>query len=184
MKKLNRRDERFAKLVADAKEAPGFCYAQSRDREYKGFNDDYQAERLLKDADISEAVRAFKAHIITRDVLSRQEALVNLTSRFRAPSSGEILKEIMRLESLRLEPEVLEAQIKKIDFSGIKGWKRNKAGMITSVVEYDLGVLAARILNMAGVDVSKPITDEGKSRARKLLLGIYDGEEDAGGKEK
>ncbi|MDY1035710.1 hypothetical protein [Lelliottia sp. CFBP8978] len=77
--KLTKRDDRFARLVAEAAEAPGFCYAKSRDREYKGFNDDFQAEKLLKNNDINQAVSTYKKHILSRDVLSRQEALVKLT---------------------------------------------------------------------------------------------------------
>lgn len=58
--KLTKRDDRFARLVADATEAPGFCYAKSRERDYKGFNDDFQAEKLLKNNDINQAVKALR----------------------------------------------------------------------------------------------------------------------------
>ena len=83
--KINRRDDAFAKLVAEAREAPGFSYAKSRNRDYKGFNDDFQAEKLLKNDDIQQAVSVYKKHIIAADIVGRQEALIDLSARFRAP---------------------------------------------------------------------------------------------------
>ncbi|MFC0139579.1 hypothetical protein ACFFJN_05545 [Erwinia mallotivora] len=171
MKKLAKRDERFARLMAEAKEAPGFSYAKSRDREYKDFNDDYQADRLRKDADIAEAISTFKQHIIARDILSRQEALVELTKIFRAPSEPEIFLELMKLEKLRLEPEVYAARLNELNLAGVKNIKRTRSGI--SVEGYDDGHLAHRILTMAGVDVTRPITDEGKRAARRLLTDIF-----------
>ncbi len=108
--KINKRDERFARLITESITAPCFCYAQSRDREYKGFNDDYQAENLLKNNDISEAVNTYKNHILSRDVLSRQEALVKLTRIFRAPSAADIFREFEMLERMnkkRVDKEII-----------------------------------------------------------------------------
>lgn len=101
--KINRRDDTFAKLVAEAKEAPGFSYAKSRNREYKGFNDDFQAEKLLKNEEIQQAVSIYKKHIIAADVVGRQEALIDLSGRFRAPDAAEVMLELLALEKLRLE---------------------------------------------------------------------------------
>lgn len=171
MKKINKRDERFARLVAEAAEAPGFSYAVSREREYKGFNDDFQAERLLKDEDIAQAVTTFRKHILARDVLSRQEALITLTKVFRAPSAPDVFMELMKLERQRLEPEVYAARLDALDLSGVKNIKRTKTGI--TVEGYDVGHLAHRIMTLAGVDVTKPITDEGKRTARRLLSDIF-----------
>ncbi|KJO49448.1 hypothetical protein [Klebsiella aerogenes] len=171
MKKINKRDERFARLIAESTTAPGFCYAKSRDREYKGFNDDYQAEKLLKDSDIAQAVNTYRNHILSRDVLSRQEALVRLTAIFRAPTAAEIFKEINKLNSKRLDKEVKESLYAALDMSGIKRIKTTKYGV--EVVGYDLDTLAARIMQLAGVDINKPISEEGKRTARRLLSEIF-----------
>ena len=74
--KISKRDDAFAKLVAEEREAPGFSYAKSRSRDYKGFNDDFQAEKLLKDNDIQQAVSVYRKHIIAKDIVGRQEALI------------------------------------------------------------------------------------------------------------
>ncbi|MGK0743578.1 hypothetical protein ACSFCX_03750 [Yokenella regensburgei] len=171
MKKINRRDERFARLVAEATTAPGFCYAASREREYKGFNDDYQAEQLLKDNDIAKAVNTYRNHILSRDVLSRQEALVKLTAIFRAPTAAEVFRELNGLAGLRIDPDVMKARMDALELTGIKRIKRTKNGL--EVVGYDLDTLAARIMQLAGVDVSKPISEEGKRTARRLLSEIF-----------
>lgn len=169
--KLNKRDDRFARLMADANDAPGFCYAKSRDREYKGFNDDFQADKLLKKNDIIQAVSTYKRHILARDVLSRQEALVTLTRVFRAPSAPEIHKEMHRINASRADPEIKAQQLSALDMTGVKKIKTTKYGV--EMTGYDLDLLAARILTLAGVDISKPITDEGKRAARATLTEIY-----------
>lgn len=174
MKKINKRDERFARLIAESTTAPGFCYAKSRDRDYKGFNDDYQAEKLLKNNDISEAVNTYKNHILSRDVLSRQEALVKLTRIFRAPSAADIFREFEKLERMnkkRVDKEIIQAAFDALNMTGVKRIKRTKNGI--EVVGYDLDTLAARIMTLAGVDINKPITDEGKRVARQTLAEIY-----------
>ncbi|MNB60020.1 hypothetical protein D3C81_31760 [compost metagenome] len=172
--KLTKRDDRFARLVAEASEASGFCYAKSRDREYKGFNDDFQAEKLLKNNDINQAVSTYKRHILSRDVLSRQEALVALTRIFRAPSAADIFREFEKLERMtkkRVDKEIIQAAFDAMNMTGVKKIKRTKNGV--EVVGYDLDMLAARIMTLAGVDISKPITDEGKRAARLTLTEIY-----------
>lgn len=171
MKKINKRDERFARLVAEATTAPGICYATSREREYKGFNDDYQAEKLLKDNDIAKAVNTYRNHILSRDVLSRQEALVRLSAIFRAPTAAEIFRQLDGLSGLRIDPEIVRARMEALDLSGVKRMKRTKHGL--EIVGYDLDALAARIMQLAGVDVSKPISEEGKRTARRLLSEIF-----------
>lgn len=169
--KINRRDDTFAKLVAEAKEAPGFSYAKSRNREYKGFNDDFQAEKLLKNEEIQQAVSIYKKHIIAADVVGRQEALIDLSGRFRAPDAAEVMLELLALEKLRLEPEVFRSRLAAIDTHAVKNIKKTKHGW--QVEGLDKSHLAARILTLAGVDVSKPITDEGKRIARETLTEIY-----------
>ncbi|TNV17869.1 hypothetical protein FH968_17570 [Buttiauxella sp. B2] len=171
MKKINKRDERFARLVAEATTAPGFCYATSREREYKGFNDDYQAEKLLEDSEIAKAVNTYRGHILSRDVLSRQEALVKLTAIFRAPTAAEIFRQIDRLSNMRVDAQVMQSRMQDLDMTGIKRVKRTKHGL--EIVGYDLDTLAARIMQLAGVDVSKPISEEGKRTARRLLNDIF-----------
>lgn len=169
--KINRRDDTFAKLVAEAKEAPGFSYAKSRNREYKGFNDDFQAEKLLKNEEIQQAVSIYKKHIIAADVVGRQEALIDLSGRFRAPDAAEVMLELLALEKSRLEPEVFRSRLAAIDTRAVKNIKKTKHGW--QVEGLDKSHLAARILTLAGVDVSKPITDEGKRIARETLTEIY-----------
>ncbi|EMZ4515571.1 hypothetical protein ABDM54_003936 [Salmonella enterica] len=169
--KINRRDDTFAKLVAEAKEAPGCSYAKSRNREYKGFNDDFQAEKLLKNEEIQQAVSIYKKHIIAADVVGRQEALIDLSGRFRAPDAAEVMLELLALEKLRLEPEVFRSRLAAIDTRAVKNIKKTKHGW--QVEGLDKSHLAARILTLAGVDVSKPITDEGKRIARETLTEIY-----------
>ncbi|EKR7602917.1 TPA: hypothetical protein RM327_002713 [Escherichia coli] len=169
--KISKRDDVFAKLVASEREAPGFSYAKSRNREYKGFNDDYQAEKLLKDNEIQQAVSVYRKHIIAKDIVGRQEALIDLSARFRAPDSTAVMLELQVLEKLRLEPEVFRSRLAAIDTRAIKNIKRTKHGW--QVEGLDKSHLAARILSLAGVDVSKPITDEGKRIARDTLTEIY-----------
>ncbi|HAT3897395.1 hypothetical protein [Citrobacter freundii] len=169
--KISKRDDVFAKLVASEREAPGFSYAKSRNREYKGFNDDYQAEKLLKDNEIQQAVSVYRKHIIAKDIVGRQEALIDLSARFRAPDSTAVMLELQALEKLRLEPEVFRSRLAAIDTRAIKNIKRTKHGW--QVEGLDKSHLAARILSLAGVDVSKPITDEGKRIARETLTEIY-----------
>ncbi|EDR5159297.1 hypothetical protein GSZ93_003557 [Salmonella enterica] len=169
--KINRRDDTFAKLVAEAKEAPGFSYAKSRNREYKGFNDDFQAEKLLKNEEIQQAVSIYKKHIIAADVVGRQEALIDLSGRFRAPDAAEVMLELLAMEKLRLEPEVFRSRLAAIDTRAVKNIKKTKHGW--QVEGLDKSHLATRILTLAGVDVSKPITDEGKRIARETLTEIY-----------
>jgi hypothetical protein len=53
----------------------------------------------------------------------------------------------------------------------VKRIKRTKNGI--EVVGYDLDTLAARIMTLAGVDINKPITDEGKRVAHQTLAEIY-----------
>lgn len=177
--KLTKRDDRFARLVAEATEAPGFAYAKSRDREYKGFNDDFQAEKLLKNAGITDAVSTYKKHILSRDVLSRQEALIALTKVFRAPSAAEIFRELEKLERMgkrRVDKEIIQATFDALNMTGIKKIKRTKNGV--EVQGYDLDTLAVRIMQLAGVDVSRPITDDGIKQAREILRGAYGESED------
>lgn len=172
--KLTKRDDRFARLVAEAAEAPGFAYAKSRDREYKGFNDDFQAEKLLKNGAITDAVSTYKKHILSRDVLSRQEALVTLTKVFRAPTAAQIFRELEKLEGMgkkRVDKEIIQAAFDALNMLGVKKIKRTKNGL--EVQGYDLDTLATRIMQLAGVDMSKPITDEGKRAARQTLAEIY-----------
>lgn len=169
--KINRRDDAFAMLVAEAREAPGFSYAKSRNRDYKGFNDDFQAEKLLKNDDIQQAVSVYKKHIIAADIVGRQEALIDLSARFRAPDSTAVMLELQALEKLRLEPEIFRSRMAAIDTRAVKNIKRTKHGW--QVEGLDKSHLAARILTLAGVDISKPITDEGKRLARETLTEIY-----------
>lgn len=169
--KINRRDDAFAKLVAEAREAPGFSYAKSRNRDYKGFNDDFQAEKLLKNDDIQQAVSVYKKHIIAADIVGRQEALIDLSARFRAPDATAVMLELQALEKLRLEPEIFRSRMAAIDTRAVKNIKRTKHGW--QVEGLDKSHLAARILTLAGVDISKPITDEGKRLARETLTEIY-----------
>lgn len=176
--KINRRDDAFAKLVAEAREAPGFSYAKSRNRDYKGFNDDFQAEKLLKNDDIQQAVSVYKKHIIAADIVGRQEALIDLSARFRAPDATAVMLELQALEKLRLEPEIFRSRMAAIDTRAVKNIKRTKHGW--QVEGLDKSHLAARILTLAGVDISKPITDEGKRLARETLTEIY---RDMGGDE-
>lgn len=58
-----------------------------------------------------------------------------------------------------------------IDTRAVKNIKRTKHGW--QVEGLDKSHLAARILTLAGVDISKPITDEGKRLARETLTEIY-----------
>ncbi|OAT17164.1 hypothetical protein M977_04410 [Buttiauxella gaviniae ATCC 51604] len=169
--KINRRDDAFAKLVAEAREAPGFSYAKSRSRDYKGFNDDFHAEKLLKDSDIQQAVSIYKKHIIASDIVGRQEALIDLSARFRAPDASDVMLQLMALEKMRLEPEVFQRKLTEIDTRAVKTIKKTKHGW--QVEGLDKSNLAARILTLAGVDISKPITDEGKRIARETLTEIY-----------
>lgn len=169
--KINRRDDAFAKLVAEAREAPGFSYAKSRNRDYKGFNDDFQAEKLLKNDEIQQAVSVYKKHIIAADIVGRQEALIDLSARFRAPDATAVMLELQALEKMRLEPEVFRSRMAAIDTRAVKNIKKTKHGW--QVEGLDKSHLAARILTLAGVDISKPITDEGKRLARETLTEIY-----------
>lgn len=170
--KINRRDDAFAKLVAEAREAPGFSYAKSRSRDYKGFNDDFHAEKLLKDSDIQQAVSIYKKHIIASDIVGRQEALIDLSARFRAPDAAEVALQLLALENMRLEPEVFLRKLEQIDTRAVKGIKKTKHGW--QVDGLDKSHLAHRIMTIAGVDVSKPITDEGKATARALLSEFFE----------
>ncbi|EPH0541246.1 hypothetical protein N1I02_001155 [Serratia marcescens] len=169
--KISKRDERFAKLVAVGGDCPGACYAKSRDREYKGINDDYQAERIAKNEAIAKIIQSHKRQLIARDVVSRQEALIDLTEMFRAPSAPEIYLELKKLDELRLEPEVYKARMRQLNTKAIKDIRPSKHGTI--VIGYDRGALASRIMNLSGVDVTKPITEEGKAIARKTLEQIF-----------
>lgn len=176
--KINRRDDTFAKLVAEAKEAPGFSYAKSRNREYKGFNDDFQAEKLLKDNDIQQAVSIYRKHIIASDIVGRQEALIDLSGRFRAPDAADVMLQLLALEKMRLEPEVFQRKLAEIDTRAVKNIKKTKHGW--QVEGLDKSHLAHRIMTIAGIDVSRPITDEGKAVARALLAEFF--EENQNGK--
>lgn len=169
--KISKRDDAFAKLVAEEREAPGFSYARSRSRDYKGFNDDFQAEKLLKDNEIQQAVSTYKKHIIAKDIVGRQEALIDLSARFRAPDATAVMLELQALEKMRLEPEVFRSRLAAIDTRAVKNIKRTKHGW--QVEGLDKSNLAARILTLAGVDISKPISDEGKRIARDTLTEIY-----------
>ncbi|MDV7001838.1 hypothetical protein [Enterobacter asburiae] len=169
--KISKRDDAFAKLVAEEREAPGFSYAKSRSREYKGFNDDFQAEKLLKESDIQQAVSVYRKHIIAKDIVGRQEALIDLSARFRAPDATAVMLELQSLEKLRMEPEVYRSRLAAIDTRAVKNIKRTKHGW--QVEGLDKSNLAARILTLAGVDISKPISDEGKRIARETLTEIY-----------
>lgn len=170
-KTLNRRDDAFCKLVAQEREAPGFSYAKSRNREYKGFNDDNAAKKLMKTEEIQEAISIHKSHIIMSDVAGRLETLTDLTRRLRAPSAPEILFKIKALQRLNLEPEVFRSHLEKLDFSGIKTMKETKYGW--QVEGFDKINLAAKIMMLSGVDISKPISDEGKRAIRETLTDIY-----------
>lgn len=161
----------FAKLVAGERESPGFSYAKSRNRDYKGFNDDFQAEKLLKNDDIQQAVSVYKKHIIAADIAGRQEVLIDLSGRFRAPDAAEVMLELLALEKLRLEPEVFRSRLAAIDTRAVKNIKKTKHGW--QVEGLDKSNLAARILTLAGVDITKAITDEGKRIARETLTDIY-----------
>lgn len=169
--KINKRDDAFAKLVAEEREAPGFSYAKSRSREYKGFNDDFQADKLLKNSEIQEAVSVYRRHIIAKDIVGRQEALIDLSARFRAPDAAEVMLELQALDKQRLEPEIFRSKLAAIDTRAVKNIKRTKHGW--QVEGLDKSNLAARILTLAGVDISKPISDEGKRIARETLTDIY-----------
>ena len=99
--KISKRDDVFAKLVASEREAPGFSYAKSRNREYKGFNDDYQAEQLLKDNEIQQAVSVYRKHIIAKDIVGRQEALIDLSARFRAPDAADVMLQLREIDQIK-----------------------------------------------------------------------------------
>lgn len=110
-------------------------------------------------------------------MLSRQEALVRLTEIFRAPAAADVFREFEKIERMskkRVDKEIIQAAYDAMNMTGIKKIKRTKNGV--EVVGYDLDTLAVRIMNLAGVDVNRPITEEGISRARAVLRGIYDGE--------
>ncbi len=170
--KISKRDDAFAKLVAEEREAPGFNYAKSRSREYKGFNDDFQAEKLLKDDEIQQAVSVYRKHIIAKDIVGRQEALIDLSARFRAPDAAEIMMELRALDQIKgLDPEVYRSKVRALDTRAVKNIKRTKHGW--QVEGLDKSNLAARILTLAGIDISKPISDEGKRIARDTLTEIY-----------
>ncbi|EPZ2457662.1 MULTISPECIES: hypothetical protein [Citrobacter] len=170
--KISKRDDVFAKLVASEREAPGFSYAKSRNREYKGFNDDYQAEKLLKDNEIQQAVSVYRKHIIAKDIVGRQEALIDLSARFRAPDAADVMLQLREIDQIKgLDPQVYKSMVRAIDTRAVKNIKRTKHGW--QVEGLDKSHLAARILSLAGVDVSKPITDEGKRIARDTLTEIY-----------
>lgn len=79
--------------------------------------------------------------------------------------------ELQALEKMRLEPEVFRSRMAAIDTRAVKNIKRTKHGW--QVEGLDKSHLAARILTLAGVDISKPITDEGKRLARETLTEIY-----------
>jgi len=170
--RISKRDDAFAKLVAEEQEAPGFSYAKSRGREYKGFNDDFQAEKLLKDNEIQQAVSVYRRHIIAKDIVGRQEALIDLSARFRAPDAAEVMMQLRALDQIKgLDPEVYQSKVRAIDTRAVKNIKRTKHGW--QVEGLDKSHLAARILTLAGVDITKPITDEGKRIARETLTEIY-----------
>lgn len=178
---LNRRDDTFCKLVAQEREAPGFSYAKSRNREYKGFNDDNAARTLMKSEAIQEAVNVYKSHIIMRDVAGRLEVLADLTNRLRAPTAPEIIFQLKELANLRLEPEVYKRRVAELNFAGIKTLKETKYGW--QAEGFDKVNLAAKIMALSGVDISKPISDEGKRVIRATLTEIYKdmGGDDGGG---
>lgn len=137
--KISKRDDVFAKLVASEREAPGFSYAKSRNREYKGFNDDYQAEKLLKDNEIQQAVSVYRKHIIAKDIVGRQEALIDLSARFRAPDSTAVMLELQALEKLRLEPEVFRSRLAAIDTRAIKiSNAQSMAGRLKGLINHTL----------------------------------------------
>ncbi|MNV98414.1 hypothetical protein D3C71_1936660 [compost metagenome] len=71
----------------------------------------------------------------------------------------------------RVDKEIIQAAFDAMNMTGVKKIKRTKNGV--EVVGYDLDMLAARIMTLAGVDISKPITDEGKRAARLTLTEIY-----------
>lgn len=68
--KLTNWDDRFVRLVADASETPGFCYAKSWDREYNGFNDDYQAENYYPVIELYTIVQSPVMGSIAIDVMN------------------------------------------------------------------------------------------------------------------
>lgn len=79
------------------------------------------------------------------------------------------LREIDQIKGL--DPQVYKSMVRAIDTRAVKNIKRTKHGW--QVEGLDKSHLAARILSLAGVDVSKPITDEGKRIARDTLTEIY-----------
>lgn len=175
--KINRRDDTFAKLVAEAKEAPGFSYAKSRNRDYKGFNDDFQAEKLLKDSEIQQAVTMHRKHIIERDVASRLEVAVTLTEILRAPRAAEVKEQIKALNAMRLEPEVYARKVAEIDMRGIKKVKETKYGV--QYEDYDKRAIGVEILRIVGVDITKPMTAKEQAMYRKTMGEIFSGNDDA-----
>lgn len=170
-KTLNRRDDTFCKLVAQEREAPGFSYAKSRNREYKGFNDDNAARNLLKSEAIQDAVNTYKNHTIKREIAGRTEILTMLTRILRSPGPMDLQLQIDALLAQKMDKEVRDSHIKKLDFSGIRKPGKNKNGY--RLEGYDKVKVAAEILRLSGVDISKPISDEGKRTIRETLTEIY-----------
>ena len=76
-----------------------------------------------------------------------------------------------RMSKKRVDKEIVQAAFDAMNMTGIKKIKRTKNGV--EVIGYDLDTLAARIMQLAGVDVSKPISEEGKRTARRLLSEIF-----------
>ncbi|ECE6151103.1 hypothetical protein DPK65_02535 [Salmonella enterica subsp. enterica] len=168
---LSKRDAQFARAVAAGGDSPGALYAKSRGREYRGFNDDLAAENLLQNDQITNTINGHRRRIIDRDIVSRQEVLIDLTRRYRAPTAAQLYQQITEITTAKGSRASKAKKIAALDFSGVTKIK-DKEGAL-ELQGYDMGLLAQRIMNLSGIDCSKPITDEGKRRARRTLDQIF-----------
>ncbi|MCB5308337.1 hypothetical protein [Yersinia massiliensis] len=169
---ISKRDAAFARMMAAGGDSPGVFYARSRGRDYRGFNDDHAAERLTKSDAVINAISGYRQQIIARDVVTRQEVLIDLSKRYRAPTAPELYALMQKVMAEKGTKKEKADKLAALDFSGVMKIKEGKFGI--EISGYDMGLLAHRIMTLAGIDVSKPITDEGKRTARKLLSEIFE----------
>lgn len=168
---LSKRDAQFARLAAAGGDSPGALYARSRGREYRGFNDDLAAENLIKNDAVTNTINGHRRRIIDRDIVSRQEVLIDLSRRYRAPTAAQLFQQVTSIMSAKGSRTVKAKKLAELDFSGVTKIK-DKEGSL-ELQGYDMGLLAQRIMNLSGIDCSKPITDESKRRARRTLDQIF-----------
>lgn len=78
-------------------------------------------------------------HIIAADIVGRQEALIDLSARFRAPDSTAVMLELQALEKMRLEPEVFRSRMAAIDTRAVKTSKeQSTAGRLRGWISHIL----------------------------------------------